>query len=298
MINDESKAFLRYLKIDKKASENTVLSYRRDLNKFNDFLLYKKIESYVMVTPELISDFLKKSKKSGMSESSFARLVCSIRALYKYLCKKKKCTENPLENIHMKKPERKFPEILTALEVEIFLNSPELVDAKGIRDKAMLEVLYATGIKVTELINLSLDDVNSDIGFINCKTKSGDRVIPIYDLASKCIKEYMEKARPKLLKSENEQAFFLNFSGKKMSRQGFWKIVKYYKEKAGITKEITPHTLRHSFAIHLLENGARLKDVQEMLGHASISTTNIYQEIVKKNLKDVYKSTHPRAKVK
>lgn len=288
--------FLNNLDIQGK-SLNTVASYKRDLNKYFDYLIENSLD-YKSVSENQITDFLNYMKSNNASDNSVVRMVCTLRAFYKYLFESDFININPMKNMKTKKPARAFPDVLTSAEVEILLETPVCNDFKGYRDKAMLEVLYATGIKVSELINLTLDDVNVDIGFINCNKKGVRRVIPMYSLASKSLKDYIEKARPKVLQDKNETLVFLNYNGGKMSRQGFWKIIKSYKKKANIHKEITPHTLRHSFATHLLENGANLKDVQEMLGHSDISTTYIYEEIVKNRLKDVYKTAHPRAQLK
>lgn len=289
--------FLNYLEKEGK-SVNTISSYKRDLNKFFEYLNENKIIDYLRFNDEKIFNYINFMKLNGASEASVARMICTLRAFYEYLKTKRLVFENPFNSIHLKKPKRNLPEVLTGAEVEILLETPECTDFKGIRDKAMLEVLYATGIKVTELVNLTVDDVNTDIGFISLEKNDERRVIPIYALAAKCLKEYIEKARTEIVKSKNNRILFLNYNGEKLSRQGFWKILKYYKNKANIKKEITPHTLRHSFATHLLENGAKLKEIQDMLGHSSISSTYIYEDIVKNKLKDVYKTAHPRAKIK
>ena len=289
--------FLSNLELQKK-SRNTIDSYKRDLNKYFEYLDKIDISDCTFVSENEINNFLDCMKKENASDSSVVRMVCTLRAFYNFLTENRFCSSNPTKSLHTKKPVRKFPDVLTGAEVEILLETPESVDFKGYRDKAMLEVLYATGIKVTELLNLTLDDVNADIGFINCNKRGTRRVIPMYSLAAKSLKDYIEKARSEIVKDKKENTLFLNCNGTKMSRQGFWKIIKYYKEKANIKKDITPHTLRHSFATHLLENGANLKDVQEMLGHSDISTTYIYEEVIKNRLKDVYKTAHPRAQLK
>ena len=191
--------------------------------------------------------------------------------------------------------ERKYPQILTSKEVELFLEQPKCVDAKGYRDHAMLELLYATGIRVSELISLNLSDLNLSASLLRCESRGRERVIPLYHTAVKALQDYVKDIRPQIIADTEEQALFVNMNGERMSRQGFWKIIKYYQEKAGIEKDITPHTLRHSFAAHLLENGADLRSIQEMLGHADISSTQIYTHVVKKQLKDVYNKAHPRA---
>ena len=202
---------------------------------------------------------------------------------------------NPAKSVAAMKVERKYPQILTSKEVELFLDQPKCVDEKGFRDHAMLELLYATGIRVSELIGLDVDDVNLTVGFVRCHNKGKDRNIPLYHGAVKALQDYLFNIRPRLVNSEEERALFVNMNGDRMSRQGFWKIIKFYQEKAEINKEITPHTLRHSFAVHLLENGADLRSIQEMLGHADISSTQIYTQVINKQLKDVYTKAHPRA---
>ena len=202
---------------------------------------------------------------------------------------------NPATGTSPIRKERKLPQILTGKEVELFLEQPQCVDAKGYRDHAMLELLYATGIRVSELISLDLDDVNLSAGFLRCSSRGKERIIPLYAGAVKALGEYMKNIRPQIVLLPEETALFVNMSGERMSRQGFWKIIKYYQEKAQIKKEITPHTLRHSFAAHLLENGADLQSLQEMLGHADISSTQVYSHLVKQKLQDVYRKAHPRA---
>ena len=202
---------------------------------------------------------------------------------------------NPAKNIVLEKTKKKLPEILTSKEVLLLLDQPKCVDMKGYRDRAMLETLYATGIRVSELISLNIDDVNPGAGVIKCISKGKERFIPLYPAAITAINEYIQNVRGNMIADPNEQALFVNMNGERMSRQGFWKIIKYYTEKAGIEKDITPHTLRHSFAAHLLENGADIHAIQEMLGHSDISSTQIYAQLVKKQLKDVYNKAHPRA---
>ncbi len=289
--------FFNYLREKKSATENTVSSYKRDMKKFVEYLLSINVDSYYKVDTGIIKDFLEGKKKEGLSEASVERLTCVLRAFFRFLCEEYELRKNPMDKIHTKKPKRKIPAVMTIAEVELFLNAPDLSTAKGVRDKAMLEVLYATGIKVSELLELKTDDVNVEIGFVKCRKGDKERINTMYALASKSLKDYMERIRPELVKDDEEKTLFVNTNGRKMSRQGFWKIVKEYKEKAQILKEITPHTLRHSFATHILENGAKLKDIQVLLGHEDISSTYIYEEIVRNRIKSVYKTTHPRAKL-
>jgi len=232
---------------------------------------------------------------AGRSSSSVARCLASLKSFFGYLLQKDFIQTNPARGAAPVRTERKLPQILTGKEVELFLEQPQCVDAKGYRDHAMLELLYATGIRVSELISLNLDDVNLSAGFLRCGSRGKERIIPLYAAAVKALGEYIKNIRPRIVLEADEPALFVNMSGERMSRQGFWKIIKYYQEKAQIKKEITPHTLRHSFAAHLLENGADLHSLQEMLGHADISSTQVYSHLVKQKLQDVYRKAHPRA---
>jgi integrase/recombinase XerD len=234
-------------------------------------------------------------KKNGKSAATISRSVASLKCYFGFLILTSKTANNPLLNIETIKAVKKLPQILTSREVELLLEQPECTDMKGYRDKAMLELLYATGIRVSELISLDKDDVNLSTGLICCRSSDKERLIPLYPAAIKAISDYISLVRHQMLALPSEAALFVNMSGERMSRQGFWKIIKHYQEKAHIEKEITPHTLRHSFAAHLLENGADLRSLQEMLGHADISSTQVYTQLVKKQLKDVYNKSHPRA---
>lgn len=231
----------------------------------------------------------------GKSAASVTRFLASVKSFYNFLLSNGDIAANPAKGVTAAKVERKYPEILTNKEVELFLEQPQCVDAKGFRDHAMLELLYATGIRVSELISMNLSDLNLTAGFIRCSSKGKERIIPLYHGAVKALQDYVKNVRPQLIADNEEEALFVNMNGERMSRQGFWKIIKHYQEKAGIEKDITPHTLRHSFAVHLLENGADLRSIQEMLGHADISSTQIYTHVVKRQLKDVYQKAHPRA---
>jgi len=222
-------------------------------------------------------------------------LLRLTKCLYNHLISLGQVDTNPALKISFEKEAKKLPQILTSKEVELLLEQPKCVDAKGYRDRAMLELLYATGIRVTELISLNVDDINLAAGVIRCESKNKERLIPLYPAAINAITEYVVQVRNGMIATPDEPALFVNMNGERMSRQGFWKIIKVYQEKAGIKKDITPHTLRHSFAAHLLENGADLRSIQEMLGHADISSTQVYAHLVKKQLKDVYNKAHPRA---
>ena len=232
---------------------------------------------------------------SGKSPATVTRSLASIKSFYAYLQSKGILEQNPVLSIHVVKAEKKLPQILSGKEVELLLDQPKQTDLKGYRDKAMLELLYATGIRVSELIALNVDDVNLSVDFVRCSSGNKQRVIPLYPAAVRALDAYLNEVRPNMIADPNETALFVNLYGERMSRQGFWKIIKHYQQTAGIEKDITPHTLRHSFAAHLLENGADLKSIQEMLGHSDISSTQIYAQLVKQNLKSVYNKFHPKA---
>ncbi|MBQ0038155.1 MAG: site-specific tyrosine recombinase XerD [Clostridiales bacterium] len=284
-----------YLEHEKHASANTLSSYIRDLTQFQTWLRINGAADLRKVKKDTVSDYLLYLTHKGKSPATVTRCTASIKSFYRYMTMAGHMKTNPAKNIAAMKVERKYPEILTAKEVELFLEQPKCVDEKGFRDHAMLELLYATGIRVTELIDLNVDDVNLSTGLLRCCSKEKERVIPLYPGAVKALQDYIRDIRSRIIADEDEQALFVNMNGSRMSRQGFWKIIKYYQEKAEINKEITPHTLRHSFAVHLLENGADLRSIQEMLGHADISSTQIYTHVIQKQLKDVYNKAHPRA---
>ena len=282
-----------YLEQEKHASANTVSSYIRDVTQFCAWL--PEGSDLRRVKPAAVSDYLTYLTDRGRSAATVIRSAASIKSFYNYLVVSDAMKANPAKGIAAAKAERKCPQILTGREVELLLEQPKCVDEKGFRDRAMLELLYATGIRVSELISLDLKDLNLSAGFIRCASRGKERIIPLYHTAVKALQDYVRDIRPQLIADGGEQALFVNMNGERMSRQGFWKIIKYYQEKAGIEKDITPHTLRHSFAVHLLENGADLRSIQEMLGHADISSTQIYTHVVKHQLKDVYQKAHPRA---
>ena len=292
---DHIADYCRYLTAEKHAQVNTLNSYARDLNQFQAWLLSEGITDLRKVKKESISNYLQYMSSKGKSPATITRSTASIRSFYNYLMQAGLVKTNPAKAVPSAKVERKYPEILTNKEVELFLEQPKCVDEKGFRDHAMLELLYATGIRVSELIGLNVEDVNLTVGFIRCTGHGKERIIPLYTAAVKALREYMESIRPRIIADENERALFVNMNGERMSRQGFWKIIKYYQEKAEIRKDVTPHMLRHSFAVHLLENGADLRSIQEMLGHADISSTQIYTHVIQKQLKDVYHKAHPRA---
>ena len=276
--------FRKYLVNDKKASANTLSSYMRDIRKYCDYLEIHTEETIVSASEDDVHEYIDYLRASGKSVATVSRNIASLKCLYTHLCIKQ-----------IVKVTQKLPQILTSKEVELLLDQPQCIDAKGYRDKAMLELLYATGIRVTELIDLNIGDVNLNAGVVRCQSRNRERFIPLYPAAVKAVSEYITLVRPQMIATPDEQSLFVNVSGERMSRQGFWKIIKFYQKKAGIEKDITPHTLRHSFAAHLLENGADIHAIQEMLGHADISSTQVYSHLIKKQLKDVYNKAHPRA---
>ena len=288
------KLFLSFLKDDKKLSENTLQSYRRDIEQYEKYVSENKI-NYLKVTEETITDYMEYLREENKKESTISRSLASIRSFYQYLIRTKKIKKDPTSKIESPKINKRVPNILTSKEVELLLDQPKDVDLKGTRDKAMLEFAYATGMRVTEMISLNIDDVKLDEGYVVCKGRNKSRNIPLGSMSLKALKEYMEDSRPYLIRDEEEPALFVNISGTRLTRQGFWKIVKFYKEQAHITKDITPHVLRHSFATHLLQNGADLKAIQTMLGHSDISSTQVYMQFQDESLKNVYKHAHPRA---
>ncbi len=290
--------FLHYLVVERGLAQNTIESYNRDLTSYIKFLQKNlQITDINKVTRADIMKFLSFLKNSGKSSRTIARHIASIRSFHHFLIRDRITDHDPTELIETPQTEMKLPKVLSTGEVETLLNAPDLSTVLGIRDKAMLELMYATGMRVSELIRLNLNDIHLQLGFVRCFGKGNkERIIPVGKHATEALENYLMKARPQLLKQrKNTEALFLNHHGKRLSRQGFWKIVKQLAQKAGIHKELTPHTLRHSFATHLLENGADLRSVQEMLGHADISTTQIYTHVTKTRLKDVYKRFHPRA---
>lgn len=290
----EEVLFETYLREEKGSSQNTISSYLRDVRQFTAWLQEERLPVSKCKTED-IERYTRHLSGMGKSAATITRGVASLKSFYGFLQREGKVKMNPARQVTTDKVEHKLPNILTSREVELFLEQPRCVDAKGYRDKAMLELLYATGIRVTELIDLDVDSVNLAAGVIRCESKGKERIIPLYPTAVKALSEYIKNVRPQLVDDPNETALFVNMSGERMSRQGFWKLIKHYQDLAGIKKEITPQILRHSFATHLLENGADLRSIQEMLGHADISSTQIYTHLVSQRLKDVYAKAHPRA---
>ncbi len=288
------KLFLEFLENDKKLSLNTLQSYKRDITQYQEYI-DKNGLNYLKIDNEDIEKYFKALKMLNKKTSTISRNLATIRSFYQFLLRTKKIKVDPTAGVQSPKVEKKVPSILTSKEVELLLEQPKNIDLKGIRDKAMLEFAYATGMRVTEIISLDITDVNIEGSYVVCNAGFKKRNIPLGSISLKALKDYIEKARPILIKDEKIGALFVNVNGKRLTRQGFWKIVKFYKEQAHITKEITPHVLRHSFATHLLQNGADLKAIQTMLGHSDISSTQVYMQFQNENLKDIYKKAHPRA---
>ena len=280
----------------KKSSDNTLDSYLRDLGQFLSYCEMNEIKEVSQVDKKTVEKFFEYLTVIGKSNATVSRVAASLRCFFNYLIKMSEIESSPLSGIKLKSTEKKLPEILSGKEVLNLLSQPSDSDYKSIRDRAMLELLYATGIKVSELTELEVSDVNIQIGILNLKNAKNERIIPIYPAAVKTLQNYMINVRPIIVTDRKEYRLFTNMSGQPLSRQGFWKIVKFYAQKANIKKEITPHTLRHSFAAHLLENGADLKDIKEMLGHSDISTTQIYAQLMKNKYALDYKKFHPLAK--
>lgn len=283
-----------YLIHVKNASANTVSSYMRDLRQYASYLQTRGV-SVLEADQAVVSEYAGWLHENGKSPATVSRSLASLKSLYLFALNEDEIEANPVHNIKVEKAEKKLPQILSGKEVELLLAQPKQNDMKGCRDKAMLEVLYATGIRVSELIGLNVDDVSLTGGFLRCVSGDKVRIIPLYPEAVSVLRDYVDNVRPSMLAAPTERSLFVNVSGERMSRQGLWKIIKYYQEKAQIDKEITPHTLRHSFAAHLLENGADLHSIQEMLGHSDISSTQVYAQLVKQNLKAVYNKYHPKA---
>ena len=284
-----------YLTEVKKSSVNTLSSYLRDIRQLSDYLTSHTDCGIDTADEDILTEYITWLKGQGKSVATVSRAIASIKGFYNFLLNSNIVESNPANVLVPDKTTQKLPQILSSREVELLLEQPECIDAKGYRDRAMLELLYATGIRVSELISLDITDLSLAAGIITCHGREHDRAIPLYPAAIKALNEYVEFIRPQMIAKPDEVALFVNVSGERMSRQGFWKLIKSYQLKAGIEKTITPHTLRHSFAAHLLENGADLRSIQEMLGHADISSTQIYSQLVKKQLKDVYNKAHPRA---
>ena len=287
-------AFISYLSVERNASYNTQISYERDLRKLAEYLVMQGVTKVQEVSETSLNSYVLYLEKQGKAASTVSRYIASFKGFFEYCLKHGVISQDPAERLKPPKVEKKFPQILTIEETQKLMDGPDLQCDKGIRDRAMLELLYATGIRVSELISLKIEDMNLSMEYVICHEKSKDRVIPFGGEAKNALVNYLEKTRSQMIGNTESEYLFVNCSGKPMSRQGFWKLIKYYVDKAGIEKEITPHTFRHSFAAHLLENGADVQSVQKMMGHADISTTQMYVEMQAGNVRDVYKKFHPR----
>ncbi len=290
-MTDYYSQFNEYLSNQK--SSNTIESYMRDVS---NYLEYLKDEPAQLATTETIQAYVEHLKDSGKTMSTISRNVSSVRCFYKFLMFSSVIDKNPTKGIKLEKTEKKLPQVLTGEEIDRLLSKPMLNEAKGCRDKAMLELLYATGIRVSELINLNVSSINLRSRVLYCSGPKGMRSIPVYTSAIVAVSDYIYRMRDIIATEESGDALFVNLNGSRLTRQGFWKIVKSYAAEANIEKELTPHTLRHSFALHLLENGASVKDIQTMMGHADISSTQVYVQLLDTHVQSVYNDCHPRAK--
>ncbi len=290
----EINAFILYLHNVKNTSNNTEMSYKRDLEKVEHFMISRGKKDAASVSAEDLSDYVKYLEDNKFAAATVSRNIASLKAFYHYMTEEGIVSEDISEKLKAPKIEKKIPEIMTPDEVVRLLEQPSGNSLKEIRDKAMLELLYATGIRVTELITLKLSDINMQMNFILCRDRTKERVIPFGTAAKNALTKYLSGTRDAMLENKTSDILFVNCSGQPMSRQGFWKLIKYYAKKADIKADITPHTLRHSFAAHLVENGADLRSVQEMLGHSDISTTQIYANLNHNHIREVYAKAHPR----
>ncbi len=288
--------FENYLKTEKKSSKNTLESYLRDVGQFSSYCSANNIIKASTVSSDTVNNYLKFLSSLGKSSATVARVTASLRCFFGYLQKSEAIEINPVKTVKLAPTQKKLPEILTTKEIILLLAQPDCSNYKGCRDKAMLELLYATGIKVSELIDLKISDINTQVGILHLHSGNNQRIIPIYPEAAKAIQTYISGVRDVIIVDRNEEKLFTNMNGQPLTRQGFWKIIKQYAEAANIDKDITPHTLRHSFAAHLLENGAQLQDIKEMLGHSDISTTQVYAQIMKNKYAKSYKKFHPLAR--
>ena len=289
--------FSDYLRIEKRNSPHTVSAYRRDLSRFSAEFAGQKVDS---VTTANIRDFLISLREQGLSPASVARSLSSIKSFFKYLCQDKQFQDNPAEILETPKRWRKLPDVLSSEDVDNLLKCPDLESVLGLRDKAMLEILYASGLRVSELINLQVSQLDMQVGYLRTLGKgSKERIVPIGAMAKKAVENYILNSRPALVSSRKDggkpEELFLTRRGRGMTRQGFWKLLKGYVTQANIRTSVSPHTLRHAFATHLLERGADLRSVQQMLGHSDISTTQIYTHILGKRMLEIHQQFHPRS---
>lgn len=296
-MEDFCSGFSDYLVNRKSVSANTLESYVRDVSHFISYLQSVGVEDPSEVDTEKMNSYIESLKLNNRSSATIIRNIASIRCFYQYMVLAGRAVSNPAKTVRPEKLEKKFPQILSGKEIELLLSQPDIRQPKGCRDKAMLELLYATGIRVSELVDLDLDNISLQTGMLRCCTGRAERVIPVYPTAVSAVSDYIQRVRSQIITPAGGQALFINLNGRRLTRQGFWKIVKGYAEQAQIVKEITPHTLRHSFALHLLENGAELKDIQAMLGHADISSTQVYVHLLNDHYKEVYNQCHPKAKM-
>lgn len=294
-MNTYVKEYTSFMTDIRHKSLNTVESYKRDVTQYISYLDGTGVTDISSTTKTTVLSYLLYLQKEGRASSTVSRTLASLRSYYLFMMQNGVVKSNPTSNFEAPHVEKKIPKILSGEEVELLLEQPKNCDNKGIRDKAMLELLYATGIRVSELINLDVSDVNVPMSFVRCKGGKKERIIPMGHQAKDALENYINNVRKYMVKDENETALFVNCSGARLSRQGFWKLIKYYQHIAGIETDITPHTLRHSFAAHLLENGADLHSIQEMMGHADISSTQVYSRMMNSKIKDVYAKAHPRA---
>ena len=294
-MNTYVKEYTSFMTDIRHKSLNTVESYKRDVTQYISYLDGTGVTDISSTTKTTVLSYLLYLQKEGRASSTVSRTLASLRSYYLFMMQNGVVKSNPTSNLEAPHVEKKIPKILSGEEVELLLEQPKNCDNKGIRDKAMLELLYATGIRVSELINLDVSDVNVPMSFVRCKGGKKERIIPMGHQAEDALENYINNVRKYMVKDENETALFVNCSGARLSRQGFWKLIKYYQHIAGIETDITPHTLRHSFAAHLLENGADLHSIQEMMGHADISSTQVYSRMMNSKIKDVYAKAHPRA---
>lgn len=294
-MNTYVKEYTSFMTDIRHKSLNTVESYKRDVTQYISYLDGTGVTDISSTTKTTVLSYLLYLQKEGRASSTVSRTLASLRSYYLFMMQNGVVKSNPTSNLEAPHVEKKIPKILSCEEVELLLEQPKNCDNKGIRDKAMLELLYSTGIRVSELINLDVSDVNVPMSFVRCKGGKKERIIPMGHQAKDALENYINNVRKYMVKDENETALFVNCSGARLSRQGFWKLIKYYQHIAGIETDITPHTLRHSFAAHLLENGADLHSIQEMMGHADISSTQVYSRMMNSKIKDVYAKAHPRA---
>lgn len=294
-MNTYVKEYTSFMTDIRHKSLNTVESYKRDVTQYISYLDGTGVTDISSTTKTTVLSYLLYLQKEGRASSTVSRTLASLRSYYLFMMQNGVVKSNPTSNLEAPHVEKKIPKILSGEEVELLLEQPKNCDNKGIRDKAMLELLYATGIRVSELINLDVSDVNVPMSFVRCKGGKKERIIPMGHQAKDALENYINNVRKYMVKDENETALFVNCSGARLSRQGFWKLIKYYQHIAGIETDITPHILRHSFAAHLLENGADLHSIQEMMGHADISSTQVYSRMMNSKIKDVYAKAHPRA---